>query len=89
MAGMVEVVVEEDGGKAPVSPSKPSAASAASFCISYTGGQRAVLRKGVWSSIPQLREWEGGGGRGSRGGRGRGSRVKDIWAPKCKTWCVD
>ena len=47
LAGMVEVVVEEDGGKAPVSPSKPSAASAASFCISYTGGQRAVLRKGV------------------------------------------
>ena len=34
LAGMVEVVVEEDGGKAPVSPSKPSAASVASLGIS-------------------------------------------------------
>ena len=40
MAGMVEVVDKEDGGKALVSPSKPSAALAASFCISYMGGQR-------------------------------------------------
>ena len=30
-AGMVEVVVVEDEGKAPVSPSKPSAASVASL----------------------------------------------------------